>query len=115
MTYTPASLTVTEDEWLTVDVPFVTGTQASGTSIFQGGTRYAVAVSGTYDYETDLKTIVFNYTGPGSTDNVYLKGVEFYKSISWHVHSLKELNEQYSIYNCVRTRGKRDSVRRSYG
>ena len=115
MTYTPTSLTVTEDEWLTVDLPFVTGTQASGTSIFQAGTRYAVTVSGTYDYELDLKTIVFNYTGPGASDNVYLKDVEFYKSISWHVHSVKEINSQFIIFHCVRTSGRRDSRRRSYG
>jgi len=112
LTYTPTALTVTEDEWLTIDFPFVSGTTA--TSIYQTGVRYATTVGGTYDYEKDLQTVVFNYTGPGATDNVYLKGVEFYKSISWHVHSLKELNTQFTTYNCVRVRGRRDSIRRSY-
>ena len=117
LTYTPATLTVTKDTWLTVDVPFVSGT--TDTSIYQGGTRYATpltdnVVGGDYDYETDLKTIVFNYTGPGSANNVQLKAVEFYKSVSWHVHSLKDMTDGYIIFNCVRTRGRSDSKRRAY-
>ena len=112
LTYTPAALTVTEDKWLTVDVPFVSGT--TDTSIYQGGTRYSTTIGGTYDYETDLKTIVFNYTGPGSANNVQLKAVEFYKSVSWHVHSLKDMTDGYIIFNCVRTRGRSDSKRRAY-
>ena len=112
LTYTPSSLTVTEDKWLTVDVPFISGTSA--TSIYQAGTRYATTVGGTYDYESDLKTIVFNYTGPGSADNVKLKEVEFYKSVSWHVHSLKDMTDGYIIFDCVRTKGRNDSRRRAY-
>ena len=122
LTYTPTTLTVTNDEWLTVDIPFtqdivVSGaTAASGTSIYQAATRYNVAVAaGTdFDYETDLKTLVFNYTGPGSSDTVQLKGVEFYKSVSWHVHSLKDMTDGYIIFNCVRTRGRSDAKRRAY-
>ena len=112
LTYTPATLTVTEDKWLTVDVPFVSGT--TDTSIYQGGTRYSTTIGGTYDYETNLKTIVFNYTGPGSANNVQLKEIEFYKSVSWHVHSLKDMTDGYIIFNCVRTRGRSDSKRRAY-
>ena len=112
LTYTPAALTVTNDEWLTVDLPFVSGTSAS--SIYQAGTRHAVTVGGTYDYETNLKKIVFNYTGPGSTDNVQLKGAEFYKSVSWSVHSLKDMTDGYMIFNCVRTQGRDDARRRAY-
>ena len=98
LTYTPTALTVTNDEWLTVDVPFISGTSA--TSVYQAGTRYATTVGGTYDYETDLKTIVFNFTGPAaSSDTVQLKGVEFYKSVSWHVHSLKDMTDGYIIFN----------------
>ena len=112
LTYTPAALTVTNDEWLTVDLPFVSGTSAS--SIYQAGTRHAVTVGGTYDYETTLKKIVFNYTGPGSTDNVQLKGAEFYKSVAWSVHSLKDMTDGYMIFNCVRTQGRDDARRRAY-
>ena len=72
-------------------------------------------MGGTYDYETDLKTIVFNYTGPAaSSDTVQLKGVEFYKSVSWHVHSFKDMTDGYIIFNCVRTRGRSDAKRRAY-
>ena len=113
LTYTPTALTVTNDEWLTVDVPFISGTSA--TSVYQAGTRYATTVGGTYDYETDLKTIVFNYTGPAaSSDTVQLKGVEFYKSVSWHVHSLKDMTDGYIIFNCVRVSGRSDAKRRAY-
>ena len=122
LTYTPTTLTVTNDEWLTVDIPFtqdivVSGaTAASGTSIYQAATRYNVAVAaGTdFDYEADLATLVFNYTGPGSSDTVQLKNVEFYKSVSWHVHSLKDMTDGYIIFNCVRTRGRSDAKRRAY-
>ena len=112
LTYTPASLTVTNDEWLTVDLPYVSGTSAS--SIYQAGTRYAVTVGGTYDYETNLKKIVFNYTGPGSADNVQIKGAELYKSVAWSVHSLKDMTDGYMIFNCVRTQGRDDARRRAY-
>ena len=113
LTYTPTALTVTNDEWLTVDVPFISGTSA--TSVYQAGTRYATTVGGTYDYETDLKTIVFNFTGPAaSSDTVQLKGVEFYKSVSWHVHSLKDMTDGYIIFNCVRVSGRSDAKRRAY-
>ena len=112
LTYTPASLTVTNDEWLTVDLPYVSGTSAS--SIYQAGTRYAVTLGGTYDYETNLKKIVFNYTGPGSADNVQIKGAELYKSVAWSVHSLKDMTDGYMIFNCVRTQGRDDARRRAY-
>ena len=97
---------------MTVDVPFISGT--STTSVYQAGTRYATTVSTDYDYETDLTKIVFNYTGPGATDNVKLKEVEFYKSVSWHVHSLKDMTDGYIIFNCIRTKGRDDARRRAY-
>ena len=113
LTYTPTALTVTNDEWLTVDVPFISGTSA--TSVYQAGTRYATTVSTDYDYETDLKTIVFNFTGPAASSyTVQLKGVEFYKSVSWHVHSLKDMTDGYIIFNCVRVSGRSDAKRRAY-
>jgi len=114
LTYTPSSLTVSEDSWLTVDIPFVSGTSA--TSIYQSGTRYATTVAGTsFNYETNLDTIAFNWTGPeGDSKIVYLKEVEFYKSVSWHVHSLKDMTDGYIIFDCVRTRGRNDSRRRAY-
>ncbi len=124
LTYTPATtLTIASGSWLTIDVPFVSGTQvgstpvASGTSIFQAGTRTALTVTtgSSFDYEGDLATFVINYSSTTSGDIIYVKDVQYYKSISWHVHSLKELNDEYMIFNCVRTSGKRDSRRRAYG
>ena len=112
LTYTPSALIIDETEWLTVDLPFVSGTSAS--SIYQGGTRYGVTVSTSYDYEVNLKKIVFNYTGPDADDTVQLKAVEFYKSVSWHVHSLKDMTDGYIIFNCIRTKGRDDARRRAY-
>ena len=122
ITYTPASLSIPTGSWMTVDVPFVSGTQvgstpvASGTSIYRDGTRYAVTVTtgATFDYEADFRDFEFEISG-ASGNTVMVRDIKFYKSISWHVHSLKELNDEYMIFNCVRTSGKRDSRRRAYG
>jgi len=115
ITPTTPALTLTEDEWLTIDVPYVSGTTA--TSIFKGGTRHATTVAdgGNYDYEKDLVSVKFNWTGPATNaDIVYLKDVELYKSVSWHVHSLKDMTDGYIIFDCVRTQGRNDSRRRAY-
>ena len=98
-----------------MDVPFVTGTVASGTSIYDSGTRYAVTVASgaSFTYVQDFRDFEFNVSG-SDEDIVYVKDIKFYKSISWHVHSVKEINNQFIIFNCVRTSGKRDSRRRAY-
>ena len=113
--YDNGDITIPTDSWMTVDVPFVTGTVASGTSIFLDGTRYAVAVSSgsSFTYVENLNKFEFDISG-SDNDIAYIRDFNFYKSISWHVHSLKELNAQYTIYNCVRVAGKRDSRRRAY-
>ena len=116
-TYAPASLTsIPTGSWLTVDVPWITGTVASGTSIYESGTRYATTVTSgsSYDYESDLRDLEFNISGTSDGDAIYLKDIEFYKSVSWHVHSLKDMTDGYIIFNCVRTRGRIDSRRRAY-
>ena len=117
LTYTPASLTIPTGSWLTVDQPFVSGTVASGTSIYKEGTRYAVTVtsgSAPFDYEADFRKFEFNISGAADGNTVMVRGIKYYKSISWHVHSLKELNDEFMIFNTVRTRGARDSRRRAY-
>ena len=112
LTYTPTALTIPSGNWLTVDVPYISGTSA--TSIYRDGTRYAVSVGGTYDYEQNVNKIQLNYTGyTGVTNTVQVKELEFYKSVSWHVHSLKDMTDGYIIFNCVRTRGRNDSLRRA--
>ena len=113
LTFTPTTLTVPSGNWLTIDVPYISGTSA--TSIYRSGTRYAVTVAGTYDYETNVKKLELNYTGyTGVTNTVQIKEVEYYKSVSWHVHSLKDMTDGYIIFNCVRTRGRSDAKRRAY-
>ena len=113
LTFTPTALVIPSGNWLTIDVPYLSGTTA--TSVFQSGTRYATTVGGSYDYETNLKILDLNYTGQSAgTDTIQVKEVEYYKSISWHVHSLKDLSDGYMIFNCVRTKGRYDSRRRAY-
>jgi len=116
ITYTPASLSIPTGSWLTVDVPFVSGTVANGTSIYMGGTRYAVTVTSgsSFDYEANFRDVEFGISGAADGNLVYVRGIKYYKSIEWHVHSCKELNDDFMTFNCVRTRGKRDSRRRAY-
>jgi len=116
ITYTPASLSIPTGSWLTVDVPFVSGTVANGTSIYMGGTRYAVTVTSgsSFDYEANFRDVEFGISGAASGNTVMVRGIKYYKSISWHVHSLKELNDEFMTFNTVRTRGMRDSRRRAY-
>lgn len=113
LTYSPTALTVPSGAWLTVDVPYISG--SSATSVYRDGTRYATTIAGTYDYEKNLKLFELNYTGyTGVTNTLQIKEVEFYKSVSWHVHSLKDMTDGYIIFNCVRTKGRYDSRRRAY-
>ena len=103
-----------DDNWLTIDMPFESDT--TSTSIFQTGTRYDVDVTTgvSFEYTDDLKIFRVEYNAD-SGDTLQIKDVEFYKSISWHVRSVREYNDGFIIFNCVRTKGKRDSLRRSYG
>ncbi len=102
-----------DNNWLTVDVPFVTGTSA--TSIYQTGTRNNVPVTtgGSFDYENDLRIFRIEYNAD-NTDTLQIKDIEYYKSVSWHVHSLKDMTDGYIIFNCVRTAGRDDAKRRAY-
>ena len=115
-TYAPTALSIPTGSWLTIDVPFITGTVASGTSVYMDGTRYATTVTSgaSFDYENNFRDFEFEVSGAASGNKVYVRAVNLYKSISWHVHSLKELNTDYMIFNCVRTAGRRDSIRRAY-
>ena len=113
LTYTPSSLTIPSGEWLTIDLPYISGSTA--TSIYRDGTRYATTIGGTYDYETNVKAFQINYTGfTATTNTIQIKEVEYYKSVSWHVHSLKDMTDGYIIFNCVRTTGRDDARRRAY-
>ena len=115
-TYAPASLSLPTGSWLTIDMPWDEGTVASGSSIYMDGTRYAVTVTSgsSFDYEANFRDFELEVSGAASGNTVMIRDIKYYKSISWHVHSLKELNTDFITYNCVRTRGKRDSRRRAY-
>jgi hypothetical protein len=120
LTYTPAALTLSQNIWLSIDLPYISGTVADGSSIYQEGSRKAVTVTSSveapaiYDYEKGLESIVFNYTGPvGATDTVQIRQAEFYKSVSWHVHSLKDMTDGYIIFDCIRVAGRDDARRRA--
>ena len=113
--YAPTSLTIPTGSWLTVDVPFLSGT--SDTSIFLDGVRKAVTVTtgSSFDYEDNFRDFELRVSGSASGNKIYVKEIEYYKSLSWHVHSLKDMTDGYIIFNCVRTKGRRDSLRRAYG
>jgi len=109
-------LSLPTGSWLTVDVPFISGTVGSGTSTYMEGTRYAVTVTtgSSFDYEADFRDIEFGISGAADGNIVYVRGIRFYKSVAWHVHSLKDLTDGYMIFNCVRTQGRDDARRRAY-
>ena len=117
MSYTPATtLTIPTGSWLTIDVPFASGSISDGTTIYKEGNRFAVTMASgaSFDDEADFRKFEFDISGAASGNKVYIKGLRFYKSLSWHVHSAKELNRDYMIFNCVRVTGARDSRRRAY-
>ena len=114
LNYAPTSLTIPTSSWLTVDVPFISGTSA--TSIYLDGVRKPVTVTtgSNFDYEDDLRDFELRVSGSASGNKIYVKAIEYYKSVSWHVHSLKDMTDGYIIFNCVRTRGRDDARRRAY-
>ena len=114
LNYAPTSLTIPTSSWLTVDVPFISGTSA--TSIYLDGVRKPVTVTtgSNFDYEDDLRDFELRVSGSASGNKIYVKAIEYYKSVSWHVHSLKDMTDGYIIFNCVRTRGRNDSKRRAF-
>lgn len=117
LSYTPATtLTIPTGSWLTIDVPFASGSISDGTTIYKEGNRFAVTMASgaSFDDEADFRKFEFDISGAASGNKVYIKGLRFYKSLSWHVHSAKELNRDYMIFNCVRVTGARDSRRRAY-
>jgi len=106
-----------DDNWLTIDLPFVSGT--TSTSIYQTGSRNAVTVSiggglsQEAQYEADFRKLQIDFSATNG-DTLQVKEIEYYKSVSWHVHSLKDMTDGYIIFNCVRTSGRSDARRRAY-
>ena len=126
ITYTIDGLTLPTDDYVSIDVPFASGVVADNTSIYMSGTRYPVTVtsgskyawtySGANDYYiNNLRLLTLDVSGNASTDTVTVKNVNFYKEIEWSVHSVKDYTDEYMCLECVRTVGKRQSIRRAYG
>ena len=114
--YDNANFVPIDGTWLTVDVPFTTGSLSDGTSIYQTGSRYAVTTTTGSGFDVEANTQGFQLTfSADASDTLEVKEIEYYKSISWHVHSLKDMTDGYIIFNCVRTKGRRDSLTRAYG
>ena len=109
-------IVLVDDAWLTIDLPWTTdivesgSTSASGTSIYQTGTRTNIAVEAgdTYDYTKNLRQVELLFGGTLG-DTIQIKDIKLYKSLEWSVHSVKELNDDFNIFNCVRTAGRIDS------
>jgi len=113
-------IVLVDNAWLTIDLPWTTdivesgATAASGTSIYQTGTRTNIEVEAgdTYDYTKNLRQVKLLFGGT-SGDTIQIKDIKFYKSLEWSVHSVKELNDDFNVFNVVRTAGRIDSRRRA--
>ncbi len=125
LTYSGSSpLPLTSGGYITVDVPYASGgyINTSGslspdtdtTSIYTSGTRYPYIVTSgnNFDYVYDLSKFGFTLSGTGQ---VKIRLCNFYRGINWSVHSIRDYNDEYICLECVRTSGKRQSLRRAYG
>jgi hypothetical protein len=104
------------DSWTTVDVPYVSGASSDLSSLYISGvynkltiTRGGSWVNGTYAFNK----LTFDVSGASS--ELKIKELKFYKSSSWHVQKVNDYNDEYMAFDCVRTSGKRDKLRRAYG
>jgi hypothetical protein len=111
-----AGLMVPASDWLTVDVPYTSGTVAASSSIWLSGTRYGVAVStgSKFSYTSGSKYHRWAISSSASGNKVYLRNANMYKSVEWSVRRVDDYNDEYVVLDCVRNRGKIDSVRRAF-
>ena len=116
ITYSGQSdITLPTTSWLTVDVPFISGTiGTSGTTTYMNGVcyYYDITSGSTFQYTDTLKKFQFQFANANG-NLIYIKDIKLYKSLEWSVHSVKELNDDFNIFNCVRTAGRIDSRRRA--
>ena len=125
LSYTPGSaVPLTSGAFIYIDVPYASGgyINESGslppdvdtTSIYTQGVRYPVTVASGetgYNYDYDLRKFTFTLSGTG---DVKIRLFSFYRAIEWSVHSIRDYTDEYMCLECVRTVGKRDSLRRAY-
>tara|TARA_Y100001972_G_scaffold125843_1_gene177987 strand:+ start:137 stop:1123 length:987 start_codon:yes stop_codon:yes gene_type:complete len=111
---TSSNVKVPTEEWLTIDVPYTSGTSLS--SVYLSGTRYGFNVTQGASWKNG--TYAFNnleFDVSGASSKLYIKDLKFYKSSKWSVQKVNDYNDEYMVFDCVRTTGKRDKIRRAYG
>jgi len=118
-TFANSTLTIPTESWLTIDYPFVSGTvthPASTSSVYLSGTRYGVDITSgaSFNYKDNLNLFSLSVSSSASGNKVYLRAAKYYKGIEWSVHSVNDYNDEYMVFDCVRTAGKRESRRRAY-
>tara|TARA_R100000995_G_C3482088_1_gene124569 strand:+ start:22 stop:999 length:978 start_codon:yes stop_codon:yes gene_type:complete len=109
-----SNVKVPTGEWLTVDIPYSSGTSLS--SIYLSGARYGFNVTQGASWKNG--TYAFNnlqFDVSGANSELKIKELKFYKSSVWHVQKVNDYNDEYMVFDCVRTSGKRDKIRRAYG
>tara|TARA_Y100000310_G_scaffold34795_1_gene32947 strand:+ start:735 stop:1721 length:987 start_codon:yes stop_codon:yes gene_type:complete len=118
---TQDNVVLLDDTWLTVDLPFASGTgalPASSSSVYQAGERHNVAITSgsSFDYKDDFYRFRFELSDAGSLNGAVLqfRNMHYYKAIDWSVHAIRDYTDEYMCLECVRTAGKRDSLRRAY-
>jgi len=111
---TSSNVLIPTGSWLTVDIPYTSGTSLS--SIYKDGTRYGFSVTQGASWKNGifaLNNLEFDVSG--ASTELYLKNLKFYKSSEWSVHRVNDYNDEYMVFDCVRTTGVRDKIRRAYG
>ena len=114
--YDNANITLDDNEWVTFDLPFVSGTTTNNTSVYYKGVRYAVPVTSgsSFTYIENFAKTTFNFA-TSSGDTIQIKNFKYYKSAEWSIHEINDYNDEFMSLSCVRTEGRRDSRRRAYG
>ena len=67
-----------------------------------------------FDYKDNLNLFSLSVSSSASGNKLYLRTAKYYKGIEWSVHSVNDYNDEYMVFDCVRTAGKRESRRRAY-
>ena len=102
------------DSWTTIDVPYTSGTSLS--SLYIEGTYNKLNVTQGASWKNGtfaLNNIMFDVSGANT--QLQIKEFKFYKSSVWSVIKVNDYNDEYMVFDCIRTVGKRDKLRRAYG
>jgi len=109
-----SDITIPSGSWYTIDLPFLSGTTATSSYLNGARSSYTITSGNTFKFTDSFKRLRFKFDDLDTGEAVYMKGVKFYKSTEWSVHSVRDYTDEYMCLECVRTAGKRDSRRRAY-